>query len=434
MGHLAAKSAHLALQQRLERMPVGAPMHRALMELLEELFTAEECRVAAAIPLRLAKLGPIARAAKMPPARTRTVLERLAGKGLVFDLPRDGKETLYYLNPAIIGFFEFTMMRVRDDVDQAKAARLMWEYLREDPELAFLRMLGEGETFIARPLVDEEALDAHTEILDWQRATAIVEGAGEWAEGICHCRHVKLHMGTRCDYPLEHCLSLGFSARYLVRNGLSKSISKQRALDVISHAREHGCVQMADNVRHNPAFICNCCGCCCEMLEGFRTLPQMTSVITSGWMADCDAEACTGCGKCAKACPVDAIGLVPAEPTPRAPRRKSRAVVDPQLCLGCGVCHRACAFGSLEMVSGEKVLRTPEDLYEKMVRQAVERGALPDLLFNDPSRLTHRTLAATLRAVLSLPPAAQLLARDQLRSRFVDALVTAVRGQRASSL
>ena len=38
----------------------------ALLELLETLFSAEECRVAAAIPLRLAKLGQIARAAKLP--------------------------------------------------------------------------------------------------------------------------------------------------------------------------------------------------------------------------------------------------------------------------------------------------------------------------------------------------------------------------------
>ncbi len=436
MGHVAGKQAYLDLQQRLDRMPIGAPAHRALIEILETLFSEEECRVAAAIPLRVASLGQVARNAGLPEGRTRTVLEMLATKGLVVDLPRDDRPTLYYLNPAIIGFFEFSMMRVRADIDQAKVARLMWEYLREDPERGFLRMLAAGETFIARPLVAEDALgpEIATEILDWQRASAIIEEAGAWAEGLCHCRHVKLHLGERCSYPLDHCLSLGFSADYLVRNGMAKPISKQRALDVVGWSREHGCVQMADNVRHRPAFICNCCPCCCEMLEGFRTLPQMTTVITSGWMADCDATACNGCGKCATACPVDAIEMVPAQRTEAAPRRRKRAVVDPQLCLGCGVCHRACQFEALAMVPGEKVPRTPEDLYDKMIRQAVERGALPELLFNDPSRLTHRVLGAALRAVLALPPAAQLLARRQLRSRFVDALVTGFKGQRASAL
>ena len=107
-------------------MPVGAPAHKAFFELLEELFTEEECRVAAGITLRLASLGAIARNAKLPEDKTRTVLDKLVTKGLVVDLPREGRSTVYYLNPTIVGFFEFSMMRVRDDIDQKKVAELMW--------------------------------------------------------------------------------------------------------------------------------------------------------------------------------------------------------------------------------------------------------------------------------------------------------------------
>ena len=429
MGHLAGKRAYLDLQQRLDKMPVGAPAHRAFFELLEELFTEEECRVAAGIPLRLASLGSIARNAKFSEDRTRTILDRLVTKGLVVDLPRDGRSTVYYLNPTVVGFFEFSMMRIRDDVDQKKVAELMWTYMRGDPELGFMRMLADGETFIARPLVNEDAVEPEvwSEILDFDKASAIIDEAGSWAEGICHCRHVKLHLGKRCDYPLDHCLALGMGADYLIRAGIAKEIDKERAMDVLVYAREHGNVQMADNVRNRPGFICNCCSCCCEMMEAFRTLPEMTKVISSNYIASCDDELCSGCGKCAKACPIDAIALVPAEPTDRIPKRKRRAEVDAVHCLGCGVCYTACDFDGVKLDAAPQRIYTPENVMEKIAVQAIERGKLQELLFNDPGKLSHRTLGALLRTLVKLPPAKQALANTQLKSRFVSLMTASFR-------
>ncbi len=70
---------------------------------------------------------------------------------------------------------------------------------------------------------------------------------------------------------------------------------------------------------------------------------------------------------------------------------------------------------------------TPENTLEKNMRIALERGTLPNLLFNDPHRLTHRALAAFLRGLLALPPAKQVLARDQIKSRFVGLLMDRLR-------
>jgi ferredoxin len=379
--------------------------------------------------LRLASLGAIARNAKLSEAKTRGVLDRLVVKGLVVDLPRDGRSTVYYLNPTVVGFFEFTMMRVRDDIDQQKVAELMWTYMREDPELGFMRMLAGGETFFARPLVNEEALEPEvfSEILDWEKASAIVDDAGSWAEGICHCRHVKLHLGKRCDYPLDHCLSLGPGADYLVRAGIAKPIDRERARDVLAYAREHGNVQMADNVRNRPGFICNCCACCCEIMEAFRTLPEMTTVVSSNFIARCDDEVCTGCGKCAEACPIDGIALVAAAPSERVAKRKRRAEVDRERCLGCGVCHTACDFGGVNLDPAPQRIYTPDNVMEKIALQAIERGKLQELLFNDPGKLSHRTLGALLRTLLSLAPAKQALANRQLKSRFVSLLMSSFR-------
>jgi ferredoxin len=425
MGHLSGKHVYLSLQQRLDRMPIGAPLHKALIELLQVLYSEEECQVAAAMPLRLTTLERVANIAKMSPDRTRKILETLAWKGLVADIVRDGKPTLYYLNPTVVGFFEYTMMRVREDIDQKRAAELIWAYLREDPEHGFFRMVSAGDTFIARPLVNEEALtpEVYSEVLDWEKASQLIEEAEAWAESICHCRHVKLHLGKRCDYPLEHCLSLNRGATYLVRHDLAKPIDRGRALEILAYARANGAVQMADNVRNQPGFICNCCKCCCELMEGLRTLPDGAKVVTSNYLATSNQLECTGCGKCAEACPVDAVDLVAAQPTEKVPKRKKMAAIDSDLCLGCGVCFTACKFDSVALEPiGQRVL-APETSVERMALQALERGTLQNLLFNDPSRLTHRTLGAIFKALLNLPPAKQLLARRQLKSRFVDALL-----------
>ncbi|MFC1610566.1 4Fe-4S dicluster domain-containing protein [Myxococcota bacterium] len=424
MGHIAAKTAYLNLQQRLDRMPIGAPAHRAFFDLLETLFSPEECRVAAAIPLKLANLDQIAKGAELPERRTSEVLEGLADKGLVVDLPRGNKPTLYFLNPTVIGFIEFTMMRVTD-VDHKRAAELIWQYMFEDPGLAFMRMVGGGDTFVARPLVHEDALEPEvcSEVLDFQSATEIVDRAGAWAESVCHCRHVKLHHGKQCSYPLEHCLSLGRATDWMVRRRLAKPISHTRAREILEHARDHGCVQMADNVKNHPTFVCNCCKCCCELMEGFRALPHMAKVVSSSYVAELDAAKCNGCGKCAKACPIDVITMVPAEPTPAVPKRKKRSQLDPAGCLGCGVCHGACKFDGIRLRRANKRVHTPEDRIERMTLQAIERGKVQHLLFNDPKRLTHRTLGAFLGVLLKLPPAKQALANQQLKSRFVEAVM-----------
>jgi len=421
MSHDPTAPEYRAFQDRVEKGAIGLPDHPAIRGMLAELFSPEECRVASVMPMKLSSTKRIASLAGLTVERTQEIVDTLVRRGLIVDLERPDGRVVYFLNPPVVGFFEFSMMRVRTDIDQDKVSRQMWDYLRADPDMAFARMLFGAPTFIARPLVNEDAVRpaSHTEILDWERGTQVIEDAGSWAEGLCHCRHVARRLGRGCDYPPESCLSLGLGADYLVRNGMARRIDKARALQILDESRAHDMVQMCDNVKARPTYICNCCPCCCEMLEGIRMLKTREAIVTSGWLATPDDDACNGCNQCVKACPVEAIDLVPATPSAKAPRRKKRASVNADTCLGCAVCVKHCKFDALSMKRRPARLHTPESMMEKIMIQALERGKLQNLLFDDSRRLSHRVLNTLVRVVLTLPPSKALLAREQVKSRFV---------------
>lgn len=59
-----------------------------------------------------------------------------------------------------------------------------------------------------------------------------------------------------------------------------------------------------------------------------------------------ESEACTGCMRCFRDCPYDAIVMIPRRD---GPRRRTEAVVNPARCTGCGVCVGACDTGGITL-------------------------------------------------------------------------------------
>ena len=133
MGHIGTdKSSLVPLIDRLNRYPVGLVDNEILREILTLLFSEQEAFVASRFPLEEATLPELCRLSNMEPETLLPVLETMADKGLVMDLPYGG-DTYYLLMPGTIGFFEFTFMKHRVDLPLEKVARLMTEYLFADP-------------------------------------------------------------------------------------------------------------------------------------------------------------------------------------------------------------------------------------------------------------------------------------------------------------
>lgn len=128
-------------------------------------------------------------------------------------------------------------------------------------------------------------------------------------------------------------------------------------------------MQCGENAREGANFICNCC---CEAMIADRKFGMLHPVHTFNYLPAVDENACTGCGKCVAACPVEAVSLVSAN-DPRQPKRK-KAHVNADICLGCGVCVRACPDSSLSLAAREKRVITPLNSVHRTVVMAIERG------------------------------------------------------------
>lgn len=411
MAHQTPRDSYLRLIERLNRFPQGAVESDLLLRILEMLFRPEEARRLARLPLRPFSAEGAGQLWGIPFPEAEAILDGLAGRGLLVDVEQKG-ERLYVLPPPMAGFFEFSLMRVRSDLDQKLLSELLHQYVSVEEEFITSLIAG-GDTQFGRILPHEPVLTGETSlhVLDYERASHIIESASHIAVGLCYCRHKMSHLGKGCDTPLENCLTFNSAAASLARHGNARTIDRKEATDLLQEAWARRLVQFGENVRNEVNFICNCCSCCCEALLAARRFGHLRPVHTSNYLPRIDPEGCSGCGLCRQCCPVDAVAL-----------EEGIAVVAEDRCLGCGLCARECATSALRMVARPERIITPVNSTHRIVLMALERGTLQELIFDNQVLWSHRALASLLGSILRLPPVKRSLAGGQLGSRYLEHL------------
>ncbi|HEY5113776.1 MAG TPA: (Fe-S)-binding protein, partial [Coriobacteriia bacterium] len=298
MSHNSLKSGYTDLVDRLNRFPQGAPPSESLYKILSVLFSEREAAVVAQLPIKPFTAAKAARILKMDLTETRKVLDELAGRAILLDSEHEG-ETHYILPPPMAGFFEFSMMRTRGDVDQKLLGELFYQYLNVEEE--FIKALfATGETQLGRVFVHEPVLsnDNALHVLDYERASEVIRTATHRGVGTCYCRHKMSHVGRNCDAPMEICMTFNGTADSLTRHGYARPVDVSEGLALLDQAYESNLVQFGENVRESVSFICNCCGCCCEAMIAARKFGMLNPVHTSNFMPVVADAACNGCGRC----------------------------------------------------------------------------------------------------------------------------------------
>jgi ferredoxin len=414
-------SSYQKLAERINTFPQGAVASDLLFKILKILFSEREAGLVSSLPIKPFNAKRAAGIWKIKESEAIKVLNDLADRGILLDSEYEN-EIVYSMPPPMAGFFEFSLMRYRNDIDQKALSELYYQYMNVEED--FIKdLFATGKTQLGRAFINEEVLSGENalHVLDYERASEVIRTASSIGIGVCYCRHKMEHMGKNCNAPMNICMTFNGSADSLTRHGIARKVDVTEGIDLLQKARDFNLVQFGENVQEKVNFICNCCGCCCEAMIAARKFGFLNPVHTTNFLPSVNEENCNGCGKCISLCPVEAMTLVSSN-DPAKPQKK-KAKLNREICLGCGLCLKGCEKKSIRLDSREEQVITPVNSVHRVVVMAIERGKLQNLIFDNRVLFSHRAMAAVLGVILKLPPLKQAIASQQFKSKYLVGLI-----------
>ncbi len=347
------------LAEHLSTLGMGYPVTEDLLEILRDNFRPEEALVALALPTRISPLRPVPASevvplVDLPPEEVRRILEELARRGLLFSGLTESGAPGYALQQMGFGFPQLYFWR-GEDTDHARTmAGLVAKYFNRKVTRA--AYASETQPYRYVPASGSLTPDLQA-VFPHHAMEAVLEKARDFAVCHCACRMTAALRGRPCEHPTEVCIKFDEMARYVIDRGLGRAITRDEAWDLVTMAAEEGLVHFVDNAEGDIKHNCNCCGCACWNVGTIRRrkIPR-DAIMATYFLRETDEEACTGCGDCVDACPVEALTM-----------ENDRPVVDTDWCIGCGVCIRRCPVEAASLrLRDDRTGRLPAERFQEL--------------------------------------------------------------------
>lgn len=291
--------------QNLAKVVPGDPEYMAL----DCCVTDEMCDVALTMGLRKKKTAAeISKYSGKSLQDTKRILEKLAETGVCMSDDESG-ETVYWIPIFVPGIMEVLVGNKELVEANPVIAQAFSEYtIKRIIPLAGALPVGGG---VMRVIPIERAINGETVSKSYEEVSHYIEEAEDISVADCSCRRSRRLMGEGCGHlEKDMCIQLGDAARYYIKTGRGRRISKEEAYEILKRAEENGLMHEMPNTDGSGRThaICNCCGCSCFALrtvEYFHT-PGM---LRSNYVSKVDPEKCVACGECVANCPVNALRL-----------------------------------------------------------------------------------------------------------------------------
>ena len=372
-----SREVYPRLREYLDRLPAGYPETESGVEirLLEKIFTPEEAEVFTHCKLVAEPPSAIGERCGMPEPEAREMLERMAKKGHVFEVP-SGDKTLYMALPWMPGIIE-TQLNLMDE----EFARMLLEHSRDYfPTWTAL----ENQMFRVIPV--DSAIETTPAVETYDRIRDLVKKQKQISVMPCLCRETQGTLDNDCGRPHETCFVFGPYSRHFVENGDGRYIGVEEALSILDACEKNALVLQPVNARELNGMCC-CCSCCCFMLDNLRKLPNPAAVVQSSYQAKIDPGLCNLCGTCLERCQMDAATEVEGSMTVNLAR-----------CIGCGLCLSECPEDAISLFPKGGTRHVPTNVFDTLTRIAGER----DLPFGKFNFFVKHTSSPTFFRSLSL--------------------------------
>lgn len=345
---MAKVNQYKRLVEALDNVSVGFPSWLGVEKMaLKKIYSEEDAKTFAdMIPRKPQTAAQFAAYAGADEAWAERKLYDMSKRGLIFRRKVEGGEGYEYAQfPYAFGLIEWQSLASQDKSWMLPVG--LWGMFSKYGEYVSDSM----PLYRTVPFKKDMVVDSR--VLPYDDIEELLAKRTRFAVAPCVCR---LSAGEKaCGHPQETCVMTDDMADFYVENGWGKAVTREEALAVLVSGKEDGRIIQVGNSK-SAENICSCCTCGCGMIKSsgrFDKSRPSTSLWNNYQSEIVDAEACTGCGACEKACTWGVIKVV-----------GGKAVLpgDRYLCMGCGLCVNQCPAGAV------KLLRKDDELlYEPPV-------------------------------------------------------------------